>query len=38
MLYARRMLWSYLGQEGALVVGELDLRDVEEPKLPLFSH
>jgi hypothetical protein len=29
---------SYLGQEGALVVGELDLRDVEELKLPLFTH
>jgi hypothetical protein len=29
---------SYLGQEGALIVGELDLRDVEEAELPLLTH
>jgi len=26
---------SYLGEEGALVVGELDLGDIEELELPL---
>jgi hypothetical protein len=31
--------WPYLGEERALVVvGELDLGDVEEPELPLFAH
>lgn len=29
---------THLGEEGALVVGELDLRDVEELELPLFTY
>lgn len=29
---------SYLGEEGALVVGKLDLGDVEELELPLVAR
>lgn len=37
-MYATGALPSYLGQERAVVLWELDLRNVEELELPLFGR